>query len=371
MAIRFHVAADAAERIAFAYSPLLEAVLSLHVLTEPKHHAVQHAFVRDARRLPSAIRREIAAFAFALRSYFPGFLYPRATGDYAAFATELAALASVPDDLITLEFTRPLHGGALPRDPAALGHPAIRQAILAQATDLPLASQSLVHLALEDPRALLDRFSQLLATYWADYFAAEWSRVEPRLAEAVIEAGGVIAGRGLFAQLAELAPEVRVDREAQVFWLERAHEHEVTLERESSLVLTPSVFVWPHVRVNCDPPWPLALVYPAPAVARAAEPRLLPDELVQLLRALGDDTRLRALRLIAERPRSTQELASLLRFSEAAISKHLRTLTEARVLETRRESYYVLYALKPERIGAVSPSLTIFLQRPPGPAEVP
>ena len=29
-------------------------------------------------------------------------------------------------------------------------------------------------------------------------------------------------------------------------------------------MLVPSAYVWPHVRVNCDEPWPLALVYPAP-----------------------------------------------------------------------------------------------------------
>jgi DNA-binding transcriptional ArsR family regulator len=67
-------------------------------------------------------------------------------------------------------------------------------------------------------------------------------------------------------------------------------------------VLAPSVFVWPHVNANCDEPHPLAIVYPAPFVARAALPRLPDRELLALLKALGDDTRLRALRLIAERP---------------------------------------------------------------------
>src|SRR3954453_16942309 len=42
---RFRVSDDAAESIAFSYSRLLEAVLSLHVLSQPKHHPVQHAWV--------------------------------------------------------------------------------------------------------------------------------------------------------------------------------------------------------------------------------------------------------------------------------------------------------------------------------------
>jgi DNA-binding transcriptional ArsR family regulator len=88
--------------------------------------------------------------------------------------------------------------------------------------------------------------------------------------------------------------------------------------------------------------------------------------LVQLLRALGDDTRLRALQFIAEQPRSTQELAALLRLSEAAVSKHLRTLPEARLLDARREGYYVLYRLRRERIAVVAPNLLAFLQEAPG-----
>ena len=44
--IRFAVPAeDAPDRIAFAYSPLQEAVLSLHVLVAPTHHALQHDWV--------------------------------------------------------------------------------------------------------------------------------------------------------------------------------------------------------------------------------------------------------------------------------------------------------------------------------------
>ena len=59
MPIRFHVPTHALERLAFAYSPLLEAVLSLHVLTEPKHHPLQHQWVRQMRALPAVDRKSV------------------------------------------------------------------------------------------------------------------------------------------------------------------------------------------------------------------------------------------------------------------------------------------------------------------------
>src|SRR5918911_3378696 len=67
--IRFHLPADAVERVAFAYSPLFESVLSLHVLVEPGHHSLQHDWVRRMRYLPDGVRRDVRTFAFAYRSY--------------------------------------------------------------------------------------------------------------------------------------------------------------------------------------------------------------------------------------------------------------------------------------------------------------
>src|SRR5712691_9761070 len=78
--IVFRVPASAVERVGFSYSPSLEAVLSLHVLVEPKHHPVQHGWVRAMRRLSPALKREIDAFAFAFRAYFPEFLFPSPAG---------------------------------------------------------------------------------------------------------------------------------------------------------------------------------------------------------------------------------------------------------------------------------------------------
>jgi DNA-binding transcriptional ArsR family regulator len=89
----------------------------------------------------------------------------------------------------------------------------------------------------------------------------------------------------------------------------------------------------------------LTLSYPAPSIARIARPATPSPQLVRGLRALSDDTRLRALRLIAQAPRSTQELASLIIISEAGLSKHLRILSDAGLVRTTREGYYVLYSL--------------------------
>jgi DNA-binding transcriptional ArsR family regulator len=339
----------AAERVAFSYSPSMEAVLSLHVLVEPKHHPLQHGWVRAMRRLPPALKREIDLFAFAYRTYFPEFFFPSPAGELLDFGAELARLRAIDPELVRTEFAIPLLGDV--RGPAEIDDAALRERAPAELADL----------LVDDPSALQERFVALLERYWEEAFAAEWERVEPDLAATVAEAGRQISAHGVYGLLRGLFPEVRSDPEQGRFWLEREHDHEVEIGPHDTFVLAPSAYVWPHVRVNCDAPWPLGLVFPASSIALDARPRIPPAQLVGVLRALADDTRLRALRLIAERPRSTQELAPLVGITEAALSKHLRTMAGAGLLERRREGYYVLYRLVEERVDALAPSLNAFL----------
>ncbi len=362
MPIRFHLPQDAVDRVAFAYSPLLEAALSLHVLVEPKHHPLQHEWVRAMRALPQRLRRDISAFSFLYRATLADVFLPSPTDEYRSFEAELDRLTSLDERVLAYELTRPLHdhGGAEPRD-AHLDDPAVRASVLASAEYHGPESLRLAHDVLDDPGAVALRLARMLGRYWDEAFAGEWRRLEPRLAEAVSQAGRQIADDGVYALLLALAPQLRVDAWAQEFGVDVRHDHRVEIGPDESLVLAPSYFVWPHVRVNCDRPWPLTLVYPAPFVLGAARRELPSGDLLRSLRAVADATRLRALRLIAERPRSTQELARLIGISEAGLSKHLRLMAEAGLLSTKREGYYVLYSLVPERIDAVASGLPAYL----------
>jgi DNA-binding transcriptional ArsR family regulator len=348
--IRFHLPATAVERVAFAYSPLFEAVLSLHVLIEPKHHSLQHEWVRRARDLPERLRRDIHAFAFAYRAYIPEVLAPAPQAGFASFAEELERLAAQPPEAVAFEFTVPLSPEQRARDPNRLEDEAVRATIRGRGAALGRQTGRLVRLALDDPSAFAARFADFLARYWEAAFASEWQRVEPVLAAAVTSAGRQLAAGGLYAFLPRLSSELSVDSAEETITIARRHEHEVNVDEDSTLTLTPSLYVWPHIRVNCDPPWPLALVYPAPALAQLARPRLPPEELLRVFRALADSGRLEMLRLIASRPRSTQELAQLVGMTEAGASRSLRILSEAGLLVSQRQGRYLLYHLTPGRL---------------------
>jgi DNA-binding transcriptional ArsR family regulator len=359
--IRFAVPPDdALDRIAFAYSPFQEAVLSLHVLVAPKHHALQHDWVRAMRRLPVSLKRRIAEFAFAYRWTMPDFVTASPEDEFTDFEQDLEAFSQHDAETLAFDFLRPLydHGGR--RDSALLRNPKIRDHALSRCKRHG-ASAELVALIFDDPAELGHRFAGLLADYWEAAFAEEWARVEGPLTEAVSQAGREIAVDGFYAFARGLSPRLRVEPELEQLGLDLPHDHRVDVTEERKLVLVPSAFVWPHVRVNCDEPWPLTLVYPAPFVIEAARPRIPSADLVSVLDTLGNATRLRVLKLTAERPRSTQELAKLVGLTQAGMSKHLHKLAAAGVVATRREGYYVLYSADLERLEPLSAALRDYL----------
>ncbi len=361
--IRIALPAHPEEHVAFAVSPLLECVLSLHVLLGPKHHALHHEWVRRMRALDPVLRRELETLGFVYRRQIPDLLTPRAEDAPESFDQELARLCSLPPELLLAGFGRPLydHGG---EGDSVFLRPGARELMLERAAGEGGEPARVAALLLLDrPVEFAGRLAEALERYWHEAFAADWGRIEPLLGRSILEAGRLLAAVGIWPVLGRLPAHCRVDRERQELQIDLPHEHAVVVSAENPLVLSPSVFVWPHLRVNCDPPWPLALVYAAPALVREAEPRIPPAELLRILRALADDTRLRILKLIAERPRTTQELEPLVGLSRAGLSKSMLRLADAGLIVPRREGYYVVYTLAPDRLDALSTALGRFLDQ--------
>ncbi|HKD33138.1 MAG TPA: DUF5937 family protein [Gaiellaceae bacterium] len=342
------------DHVAIAYSPLRECALSLHVLVAPRQHALLHDWVRHMRRLAPDLKRQILDFRFLFQWHVP---------DVLLAGSDLGRLTSSPPELLLEEFARPLydHGGRhgeLIYDDAT-----VRAEVLRQAASYGEPSRRLAELLLADPAAFTERFARLLEDYWQSAFAREWRWVEPLLRDSVAESRQLLATSGIWSVLGKLPAHCRINPAREELEIDLPHEHAVRVSASSPLALGPSVFVWPQLRVSCDGPWPTTLVYSTQRQAREAKPRIPPKELVDALQALADDTRLRVLKLIAERPRTTQELAPLVGLSSAGLSKALRRLSDAGLITSRREGYYVVYRLAPDRIGAVSLAIEDFLDR--------
>ncbi|KND39655.1 ArsR/SmtB family transcription factor [Streptomyces acidiscabies] len=355
----------AEEDIAFSVSPLLEAVHSWHVLTDPGHHALHVPWVRRCRRLSAVMRRRMREHGFVVADYIPAFFESRAGDHDTDFADQLTAVRALPPGLLAAELAQTLIDTTRYTGHDLVEDSTNRDTALAELRQTDPVRAARLSGILTDPLPVLDDALTVLEDYWSAAFAEEWERIEPSLYESIARAGSRIAHQGLFPMLRTLAPQIRIDPGRRTLRLDRPHDHDIAVTRDRPVTFTASHYVWPHVRVTCDDPWPLRITYPALPLAPAAAIRPTSQEdTLTALRALAAAPRLRIITHLAAQSRSTQELATLLGLSPSVASRHLHQLTQAGLTTTRREGYYVLYSLNPARLDQIATALTTLVPRP-------
>jgi len=72
-----------------------------------------------------------------------------------------------------------------------------------------------------------------------------------------------------------------------------------------------------------------------------------------VLRALADDSRRTILEALAGGPATARELAALLPIARPGVSRHLRVLREAGLVEVHQEAQRRIYGLRPEPLAEV------------------
>ena len=85
----------------------------------------------------------------------------------------------------------------------------------------------------------------------------------------------------------------------------------------------------------------------------ALDPTRMPAMMVRVkkidcilaMKALGEETRLRIVRMLLKKQRSVNEIAEALEITQYNVSKHLRVLREAGLLEQEKQGQQRLYAL--------------------------
>lgn len=90
------------------------------------------------------------------------------------------------------------------------------------------------------------------------------------------------------------------------------------------------------------------------------------------LKALADSTRLQIIDTLAHKNLCAGALATRLQVSEAAISQHLKILTQANLLKPKKQGYFKHYQLNSEAIQRLSKfflDLTFIARSPCNPEE--
>ncbi len=77
------------------------------------------------------------------------------------------------------------------------------------------------------------------------------------------------------------------------------------------------------------------------------------QKILEILKILSDETRLKIVSLLAENELCVCELMEALRMSQSRVSNHLRILRNTRIIEAKREGKWIFYSLPRDTMDKV------------------
>jgi DNA-binding transcriptional ArsR family regulator len=303
-------------RCRFAISAVGEVIEAAGAIADPAARAAHGAWLAENR---GALRR--IAEAHDLRPLIalmragrdvPDFLRPTPGGPVGEIEAELEQVRATPARRVRAEIGRSLHGRpAIPVD--------VERALLSDGAAVRLAD--------------------LLDAMWTRLLLPWWPQIRACLERDILYHSRVLAGHGLAAVLAEVAPTVALEGRQLVAHLDGSDARELDAV---GMLLVPSTFVRPRTATVHSPQGgPLTVRYPARGTGLVWSPSSC-DRHTELRRLIGT-TRARVLEALDE-PTHTTALACQLRRSPGNIADHLAVLKRSGIVANARVGAHVIYS---------------------------
>lgn len=151
----------------------------------------------------------------------------------------------------------------------------------------------------------------------------------------------------------------RIEVKGTEIILHKNKEYHFDAAKLDKIVIRASTFMSPHLLMGDEK----GLLYLTKLVEVEEKKDKVPLDLVNLFKALGDETRLKILHEMRRDPASTQSLAIKLCITEAGISKHLKILYNAGLIEKKRQGNYILYFMSKNAIDYIPYKLYEYIMR--------
>jgi DNA-binding transcriptional ArsR family regulator len=349
------------DKLSFTYSPLHECLMSLHVLSNPKHHPAHLKWATETkRRLPGPLAATLRALGQGFREFLmlAGVVEVDPDVDFQTCDDELARTETMTPETFAVRTMRSLADREATL--RALASASDRDKLIAR-IDLHMdAERSAISELLSDPARVQARLLAALRAYWELAFAAKFAEIEALLIRDITEKGWQLEREGPVSLVCSLSDYVSYNSARNSLVIHDGVEVSLDMEQMQAFSVGPSYYVSPHLVVDVEPTH-LVLYYNILASDPSARPAIAPEALRVVLKALSNETRLNILRLLAEGTCSTQELAQRLHFTEPTISHHLSVLKQARLTQGHNEGYYILYGLVSDPLLTLSRDLGRYL----------
>lgn len=237
-------------------------------------------------------------------------------------------------------------------DRAIGGDRAARAELLALTGPDRRARRSIERVLSLEATSLRDEIRGIVAE-WVERVARRFSAPSRAAIERDVEARQAAAGRGPAGDRALLASATRGVTYEPPDWI-------------GSIALVPVVAIRPFV-VPLELRETAIFLVPVADESLAADPSAPPRQLVKLAAAMGDELRLRALRVLSDEALTASEIAERLGVDRTTIHHHLGILRSAGLLAIRDEGVSGWrYSVQDEAVRGVGPALDGYLRRTAG-----
>lgn len=218
------------------------------------------------------------------------------------------------------------------------------EAIVELIATWPESKRPFLERILREPAAAMADLTKLLAAWLPLY-----QEIEPRVA-AIIARDVELRAR----DRASLGPIELIERTTNgIRWLSEPGVRRI--------ILAPSYFGRPYNFVFAADDWRMFGYPVADEALDVDDPLSPPQAVVRLHRALGDETRLRILRLLRDRDWYLSEIAERLELSKPTIKHHLAQLRSAGLVTLTEEGGLSYYSLRRDRLDDASGELKRYL----------
>ena len=186
-----------------------------------------------------------------------------------------------------------------------------------------------------------------MARYYESVYRKEEIVLRPYLIRIIQDEKRKLQNNGLWNWVGKIHSRLHVEQNDIVYM--KTREFKYKKKEISTVFITVRTFVHPHL-------WLFQNSQELEIVKGIIVEQIecdIPEELVQIFKVLGDKTRLRIVKLLLQNVCTTQDMAKKLQISEAAVSKHLKVMWEADLVQKTKRGFFVEYEFKEEMIDYI------------------
>jgi DNA-binding transcriptional ArsR family regulator len=335
--------------IKFVYSPFFEMMCSLHVLTRPDHHLGRLNWASNIKvNMDEELYKEILFFG----SNFFEWLGAMGFCELSNRVNDFNIIDAIDfiSEISIEEYINKMLNERIQKE--EISYHIKHKPKFSKFQELN-ASQLEIF---DDPEAFRRRFLSCLKKYYYLFFEKELRFIEPllmRIMKRQIELSKKI---GILDYIKTIHPRIKLeDEEIKLIKYTVFNFPYVKLERVDFRI---SSYVAPHLLVDIQGKHCLKFTISANLEEKLEQ---VPVDLSKIMKALGDETRLKILRCLYNEKNSTQEVAQELGISEAAVSKHLKLMLDAGMLHKERSGNYIHYILNKITLDSIPMNLYEYL----------